>query len=60
MYYAIDVGMRSKDVVEFGFIGDIAGIELGSLAAYQLDSTEDFLGRVVEVVDNDDFVTGFQ
>ena len=56
----VDVGMRSEDFVELGLVGDIAGVVLGSLAAYQLDAIENFGGGVVQVVYNDNFVVCFE
>ncbi len=56
----VDVGMCCEDLVKLGFVGDVAGEVLGSLAADQLDAVEDFVGGVVEVVDDDDFVAGFE
>ena len=56
----VDVRVCGKDLIELGFVGDIAGEVFGSPAADELDAVEDFVGGVVEVVDNDDFVAGFE
>ena len=56
----VDVGMCGEDFVELGFVGDVAGVVFGSLAADEFDAVEDFGGGVVEVVDDDDFVVCFE
>jgi hypothetical protein len=56
----VDVRVLGKDVFEGLLVGDVGVVEDGSLAADGLDAVEDFLGRVVEVVDNDDLVVGLE
>jgi hypothetical protein len=56
----VDVRVRGEDLVELRFVGNVAGVVFGSLAADELDAVEDFGGGVVEVVDDDDFVVCFE
>lgn len=56
----VDVRVVGEDLVELGLVGDVAGVGLGPLAADELDAVEDLGGGVVEVVDGDDFVVGFE
>lgn len=57
---AINIRMLLKHFIQSLLIGDIARVELGSLAANELDAVEDFVGGVVEVVDDDDLVVGLE
>ena len=52
----VNVWVLVKDLVESGFVGDVALVEGRALAADELDAVDDFSRRVVEVVDNDDLV----
>lgn len=45
-----------EDLVESLLVGDICLVELGPLAANELDTVEGDLGGVVEVIDNYDLV----
>jgi hypothetical protein len=56
----VDVWVLLEDLVERGLICDVALVKGRSLAADELDAVDDFWRRVVEVVDNDDFVVGFE
>lgn len=56
----VDIRVLLKHLVQLLLIGDIAGVELGSLAADELDAVEDFVRGVVEVVDDDDLVVGLE
>ena len=56
----VNVWVLIKDLVEGSFIGDVALVKGRSLAADELDSVDDFGGRVVEVVDNNDLVVCFE
>ena len=56
----VDVGVFSKDVLEGLLVGDVGIVKDGSLAADGLDAVQDLLGRVVQVVDNDDLVVGLE
>lgn len=52
----VNVRVLLEHLVQLLLIGDIAGVELGSLAANELDAVEDFVRGVVEVVDDNDLV----
>jgi hypothetical protein len=56
----VDIWVLLKDLVKGSLICDIAFVKSRPLAADELDAVNDFLGRVVEVVDDDDLVVGFQ
>ena len=56
----VDVWVLLEHLVERSLICDIALVEGRSLAADELDAVDDFWGGVVEVVDDDDFVVGFE
>ena len=60
MYNIVYLWMRFKDLVKLLLVGNVAAEVFGSLAAYEFDSVEYFVGRVVEVVDYDDFIVGFE
>jgi hypothetical protein len=57
---AVNVGVGLKDLVESGWVGDIGLDELGPLAADQFNAVDDFGGRVVQVVGNDDLVASLE
>jgi hypothetical protein len=56
----IDVWVLLEDLVKGSLICNIAFVESRPLAADELDAVDDFLGRVVEVVDDDDLVICFK
>jgi hypothetical protein len=56
----VDVGVLSKHLVQRGLVCDVAFVEGGALAADELDAVDDLGGGVVEVVDDDDLVVGFE
>ena len=56
----VDVGVLLEHLVERGLILDVELVEFGLLAADELDAVEDLLGRVVEIVDDDDLVAGLE
>lgn len=56
----VDVWVLLEHLVKRSLICDIALVEGRSLAANELDAVDDFWGGVVEVVDNDNFVVGFE
>lgn len=56
----VDLGVRSKDLVELLVVGDVGLVELGPLAADELNAVQGDLGRVVETVYNDDLVAILQ
>lgn len=56
----VDLRMRLKDFLERRLIDDVDFIEIRSLSTEQLDAVEDYFGRVVEAVDNNDVVAMFE
>lgn len=56
MNNTVDIRVLLEHLIQLLLVGDIAGVELGSLAADELDAVEDFVRGVVEVVDDDDLV----
>lgn len=59
MDYIVNVRVVVEDLVECSLIADVGLVELGSLAADELNAIDDFLGGVVETVDDDDLVVCF-
>jgi hypothetical protein len=57
---AVDVGVGLEDLVKGLLVGDIELGELGLLAGDQLNATKGLIGGVVEVVGDDDLVTGLE
>ena len=57
---AVNVGIRSKHLVKGSRVGDISLDKLGSLAADQFNAVDDFDGRVVQVVGDDDLVASLE
>lgn len=57
---AVNVGVGGKHLVEGSRVGDISLDELGPLAADQFNAVDDFGGRVVQVVGNDDLVASLE
>jgi hypothetical protein len=49
-----------EHLVQRGLVLDVELVELGSLAADELDAVDDLLGGVVEVVDNDNLVISLE
>lgn len=56
----IDIRVGGKDLIQLFLVGDVALDVLGPLAADELDAVDAFLAAVVEVVDNNDLVVGFE
>lgn len=56
----VDVGVFGKDLLEGLLVGDVGIVEDRSLAGDGLNAVEDLLGRVVQVVDNNDLVVGLE
>jgi hypothetical protein len=56
----VDGRVGGKHLVELLLVGDIGLVELGSLAADELDAVYGNLGRVVEVVHDDHLVAMLQ
>jgi hypothetical protein len=57
---AVNVGVGSKHLVERSRVGDISLDELGPLAADQFNAVDDFDGRVVQVVCDDNLVASLE
>jgi hypothetical protein len=53
---AVDLGVFGKDFVEGSLVCDVDLVKGGALAADELDAIDGDLGRVVEIIDNDDIV----
>lgn len=56
----VDVGVLLEHLVKRGLILDVELVELGLLAADELNAVDDLLGRVIEVVDDDDLVASLE
>lgn len=56
----VDVGVLGKDLLDGFFVGDVDVVEGRSLAANRLNAVDNFLRRVVKIVDNDDLVVGLE
>lgn len=52
--------MLLKNLVERSLVCDVDLVELWSLAGNELNAIDDFWGRIVEVVDDDDLVVCFE
>jgi hypothetical protein len=52
----VNVWVLGKDFVEPSFVCNVAFVKGRPLAADELDAVDDFLGGVVEVVDDDDLI----
>jgi len=59
MDHIVNVRVGLEHLVESSLVCDVGLVELGLLAADELNAVEDFLGGVVEIVDDDDLVVGF-
>lgn len=60
MYHAVDVWVSSKHLVDACFVRDVHIVELRPLATDKFDPVEDNLGRIVEVVENNNFIASLQ
>lgn len=56
----VNVGVLLEHLVESSLILDVKLVELGLLAADELNAVDDLLGRVVEVVNDDDLVASLE
>ena len=56
----VDVRMGIEDAVKGSFITHIDVVKMRSLSAYPFNAIEGFFGRIVEVVDDNDLVVGFE
>lgn len=54
----VDVRVGLEDLVESTLLGDVNLDELRSLSGDELNAVDDLVGRVVEVVRDDDLVAG--
>ncbi|GJC78324.1 hypothetical protein ColLi_01162 [Colletotrichum liriopes] len=52
----VNLGVLLEDLIEAGLVGDVNLVEVGALAAQELNAVDGDLGRVVEAVDNDNIV----
>jgi hypothetical protein len=56
----VNVWILGENGIERLLVGDVGIVQLGANAGQQLNPIENFLGRVVHVVDNDYLVAGVQ
>jgi hypothetical protein len=56
----VQIGVVPKDFVERLLVGDIDLSELWPLPANQFDAIQGFDGGIIQVIGNDDLVTGFE
>lgn len=59
MNHTVDVRVRFEDLIQGARHGDVHIVETRTLAADEFDAINGFVGRVAEVVNNDDLVTSF-
>lgn len=57
---AVNVGVVGEDLVKGILVGNIELVELGLLATDQLNTLESLDGGVVQVVNDNDLVTGLE
>ena len=57
---AVNLRMSSEDLIEFILVGEVDLVECRSLATYEFNAVESNLGRVVEIIYDDDFVAMFE
>jgi hypothetical protein len=60
MNHIVNIRVRIEHLLERLLIGDIELKELRPLPTDQLDAIDNLLGRVLQVVSDDDFVASFQ
>jgi hypothetical protein len=60
MNHIVNIRVRIEHPLERLLIGDIELKELRPLPTDQLDAIDNLLGRVLQVVSDDDFVASFQ
>jgi len=60
MYHAVNVWMRLEDLVKVLFFPDVNVEVFGPLAAEKLNTIDDFIRSIIEVVHNHDLVVGLQ
>jgi len=56
----VDLWVFGKDIVQGLLVRNVHVVELRALSGDELDAVDDFLLRVVEVVDDDDIVVGLE
>lgn len=56
----VDIWVLREDFVKLLLVGNVALVVFGALAGDELDAVEDFVGGVVEVVDDYDLVVCFE
>ena len=56
----VNFGVLGEDLFQCLLVCDVDLVQLGPLSAQQFYSVDDFLGRVVEVVDDDDFISSVE
>jgi len=56
----VDLWVFREDVVQGLLVRNVHVVELRALSGDELDAVDDFLLRVVEVVDDDDIVVGLE
>lgn len=56
----VNIGVFLEDIVESFFVGDVEVVVFRSSATDEFDAVEDFGGRVIEVVNYDDGIVGFE
>lgn len=59
MDHAVDIRIRGEDLVKRGFIGDVNVVVGRSSAGQQFNAANDFLGRIVLIVNDDNLVASF-
>lgn len=57
---AVNFRVRSKNLIQLSFVGNVSLVEDRSLAAEKLNAVYSDLGRVVETVDDDNIVAVLQ
>jgi hypothetical protein len=60
MNHIVNIRVRIEHLLERLLIGDIELKELRPLPTDQLDAIDNLLGRVLQIVSDDDFVASFQ
>lgn len=60
MNYARYIRMLGEDIVKSLFVCNIEFVELWFLATYQLDTVQNLLGRIKQVVDDNHLETDLQ
>lgn len=56
----VDIGMLREDLVQGSFVGDVCLVEDGPLAGKQLNTVENLLVGVIQAINDNNFVSGFE